>query len=116
MFCSVQTTQSKIDYHTYPSERQVIKAFTVDDFAFFDAAKRQLNFTDESSLDMADAVQITWRIQKNQQNGQTITLLKDKVCSILCPVECAARMIIRAKRLKQSDSMPVGYYRTKKHP
>jgi hypothetical protein len=61
-----QTTQAKIDYHTYPSGRQVIKAFITVDFAFFDAAKHQLNFTDEFSLDMADLVRITWRIQKNQ--------------------------------------------------
>ena len=39
-----QTTQSKIDYHTYPSGGQVIKAFIADNFALFNAAKRQLNF------------------------------------------------------------------------
>ena len=111
-----QTTQSKIDYHPYPSGWQVIKAFIADDFAFFDAAKRQLNFTDESSLDMADLVCLTWCIQKNQQNGQTITLLQDKNYPILCPVKCAARMILRAKRLEQPDSMPVGCYCTKKTP
>jgi hypothetical protein len=111
-----QTTQSKIDCHTYPSGRQVIKAFIADDVAFFDAAKHQLNFTDESSLDMADLVCITWRIQKNQQNGQTITLSQDKNCPILCPVKCAARMILKAKRLKQPNSMPVGCYHTKKTP
>jgi hypothetical protein len=30
----VQTTQSKIDYHTYPSGHQVIKAFIAENFAF----------------------------------------------------------------------------------
>ena len=45
-----QTTQSKIDNQTYPSGRQVIKAFIADEFAFFDAEKCQLNFTNESSL------------------------------------------------------------------
>ena len=73
-----QTTQLKINYHIYPSERQVIKAFIPDNFAFFDTAKQQLNFADKLSLDMADSVSFTWRIQKNQQNGQTITLLQDK--------------------------------------
>ena len=64
-----QMTQSKIDYHMYPSGRQVIKHFTANDFVFSDAAKHQLNFTDKSSFDMADLVHITWRIQKNQQNS-----------------------------------------------
>ena len=31
----VQTTQSKIDYHTYPSGHQVIKAFIAENFAFW---------------------------------------------------------------------------------
>ena len=111
-----QTTQLKIDYHTYPSGRQVIKAFIADNFAFFNAAKCQLNFADEPSLNMADLVRITWRIQKNLQNSQTITLLQDKNCPILCPVKCAARMILRTRRLKQPNSMPVGCYCTKKTP
>ena len=83
---------------------------------FFGAAKCQLNFTDETSLDMADVVRITWCIQKNQQNGQTITLSRDKIFPILCSVRCVARMILRAKRLKQPNSMPVGCYRTKETP
>jgi hypothetical protein len=65
-------TQSKIDYHTYHSGRQVINAFIADDFAFFDAAnaffdaaKCQLNFADKPSLEMADSVRIFWCIQKN---------------------------------------------------
>jgi hypothetical protein len=111
-----QTTQSKIDYHTYCSGRQVIKAFITDDFAFFDAAKCQLNFADKPPLNMADSVRITWRIQKNQQNGQTITLLQDNKFLILCSVKCAVRMILRARRLMQPDSMPVGCYFTKKTP
>ncbi len=49
-------------------------------------------------------------------NSQTITQALDKVCSNLCPVKCAARMILRARRLKQPDSMPVGCCRTKKTP
>jgi hypothetical protein len=31
-----QTTQSKVDYHTYPSGPHIIIAFTAEDFAFFD--------------------------------------------------------------------------------
>jgi hypothetical protein len=34
-----QMTQSKVNYHSYPSGCQVIIAFIADDFAFFDDAK-----------------------------------------------------------------------------
>ncbi len=31
-----QTTDKAVDYHVYPSGRKVIKAFTANDFQFFD--------------------------------------------------------------------------------
>ncbi len=31
-----QTTQDKVDYHVYPSGTRVIKAFTANDFVFYD--------------------------------------------------------------------------------
>jgi hypothetical protein len=31
-----QTTQDKVDYHVYPSATRVIKAFTANDFVFYD--------------------------------------------------------------------------------
>ena len=33
-----QTSSKKVDYHTYPLGNKVIKAFTADDFVFFDKA------------------------------------------------------------------------------
>jgi hypothetical protein len=54
------------------------------------------------------------RIQKNQQNGQTLMLALEKVCPILCPVRCTLRMVLRARQLNQPNSMPLGCYRTKK--
>jgi hypothetical protein len=31
-----QTTQDKVDHHTYPSGKMVIKAFIANDFIFYD--------------------------------------------------------------------------------
>ncbi len=45
-----QTTQSKVDHHTYPSGRQVINAFTAEDFAFFDRSRCRLRTVHDSSL------------------------------------------------------------------
>ncbi len=55
-----------------------------------------------------------WRIQKNRQNGQSITLTADRKFPDLCPVQSAARMVIHARRLIQPDDMPLAIHRTKK--
>jgi hypothetical protein len=35
-----QTTQDKVNHHTYPSGKTVIKAFIANDFIFYDEKKR----------------------------------------------------------------------------
>jgi hypothetical protein len=62
-----QTTQDKVDYHVYPSGTCVIKVFTVNDFIFYDKNDHALTKFDNSSLDLATSLQITWLIQKNRQ-------------------------------------------------
>ena len=52
----------------------------------------------------------TWRIQKNRQNNQKVTLSCDKANPTICPVLAALRLVIRARRLSQPDSMPVACY------
>jgi hypothetical protein len=111
-----QTTQDKIDFHTYPSGTCVIKAVTATDFAFNDKSGHVLKKINESTLDTATSVQITWRIQKNPQNGQKIKLSADAKNPALCPVQGALRMVMRATRMGQPDDMPVAYYKTKKAP
>ena len=69
-----QTSSKKVDYHTYPSGKKVIKAFTADDFVFFNKAGNTLELCDNSCLDQAHKVNITWCIKKNRRNGQKITL------------------------------------------
>ncbi len=69
-----QTTQDKVDYHTYPSGKTVIKAFIANDIIFYDEKKRVVKNLNNDTLQQAHFVKITWRIQKNRQNGQSITL------------------------------------------
>jgi hypothetical protein len=61
-------------------------------------------------------VQITWRIQKNCQNGQKIKLSADTKNPAICSVRGALQMVMRASRLGQPDDMLVACYRTKKAP
>jgi hypothetical protein len=69
-----QTTQDKVGHHTYPSGKTVIKAFIANDFIFYYERKHIVKELNKDSLQRACFVKITWRIQNNHQNGQSITL------------------------------------------
>jgi len=109
-----QTSPTKIDYHVYPSGKKVMKAFTANDFVFFDGSGHiidSLSLTDASS-DLVANVKCTWRIQKNRRNGQAITLLvmADKENPKICPVRAALRLVLQARRCGQPDDCPVACY------
>jgi hypothetical protein len=72
-----QTTQDKVNYHTYPSGTTVIKAFIANDFVFYNDRKHIIKELNEDSFQLARFDKITWRIQKNCQNGQLITLVAE---------------------------------------
>ena len=84
-----QTSPNKVDYHTYPSGTTVIKAFTANDFVFYNKNGKIINNLNEDSLDIAIKVRITWRIQKNRRNGERKTLSAKPTCPKLCPVRAA---------------------------
>ncbi len=108
-----QTTDKVVDYHVYPSGKQVIKAFTANDFQFFDKNSQVITELYDTSIKVVDRVHITWHIQKNCQNNQTVTLLSDKTNTAICPVLAALRLVLRAPCLSQPDSMPVACYSKK---
>ncbi len=109
-----QTAQDKVNYHFYPSGTRVIKAFTASDFVFFNENSHVLTNINNSSLDFAISIQITWHIQKNCQNGQKIELSADMKNPAIWPLWGALQMVMRARHLAQLDDMPVACYRTKK--
>jgi hypothetical protein len=69
-----QTTQDKVDHHIYPSGKTVIKAFIANNFIFYNERKHIVKELNKDSLQRARFVKITWCIQKNRQNDQSITL------------------------------------------
>ena len=80
-----QTTETNVDYHVYPSGKQVIKAFTTNDFQFYNKNSQFITEPSDSSIEVVDRVRITWRIQKNRQNTQRVTLPCDKTNRTICP-------------------------------
>ncbi len=53
---------------------------------------------------------MTFQIQKNRRNGQSITLVADDAHLDICPVRAAYCIYLRAKKLGQSDSEPMGVF------
>ncbi len=80
-----QTMDKNVDYHVYPSGKQVIKAFTANDFQFFDENSQVITELSDTSIKVVDRVCITWSIQKNHQNNQLVTLLSDKTNTAIAP-------------------------------
>jgi hypothetical protein len=102
-----QTTQDKVVHHTYPSVKMVIKAFIANDFIFYDKKNRIVKDLNKESLQQARFVKITWCIQKNRQNGQSITLAAESDQPKICPVRSAMQLVLLARRLNQPNDMPV---------
>ncbi len=115
-----QTTQKEIDMHEYPSGKQVIKAFTPLDWIVYDKNNAIINETNTANQPMLlQKVKVTFQIQKNRQNGQSITLKANNKHPEICPVRAVYRILQRAKRLGQDNNIPLGvfinHYRIKKY-
>jgi hypothetical protein len=61
----VQTKETNVDYHVYPSGRRVIKAFIENDFQLIDVDGQVITELSDASIEAVNRVCITWRIQKN---------------------------------------------------
>ena len=101
-----QKTQTNIDEHEYASGKRVIKAFVPSDWKFYNSKGRLII----DPMEVPAKLKMTFRIQKNRQNGQSITLVADDTHLDICPVRAAHRIYLRAKNLGQSDSEPMGIF------
>ncbi len=55
-------------------------------------------------------MKVTFRIQNNWQNGQSITIVLDDDHPDLCPISAAYWIFLRAKRLGQTDQEPMAVF------
>jgi hypothetical protein len=109
-----QTTQDKVDHHTYPSGTTVIKAFIANNFIFYNEKKRVIKDLNKDSHQQVRFVKITWCIQKNRQSGQSIALAAEIDQPKICSVCSAMQLVLWARWLTQPDDMPIAVYKTKK--
>jgi hypothetical protein len=64
----------------------------------------------DGSADPPKKLKITFRIQKNHQNGQSITSVADDKHPQISPICLAYRIFLCAKQLGQSDNQPMGVF------
>ena len=87
------------------------RAFIMQDFKFYGPRRRQLSLSPSTVLDKAASVDITWRTQKNGDNGQYIMYTVNNSDYDLCPVRSALRMRRRAQLLGVPAQFPLAVYR-----
>lgn len=102
----VQTKSGEADVHEYLSGRKVIKSISRSWFKCYDK-RGQLVRDPVKQRDRIQSVMITWLIQKNRRNGEECWYEKNKECTQLCVIEAIVNMFERAKRLGQSNDLPL---------
>ena len=74
----------------------------MSDWDFRGKKNRRLNRLSNTQIANADSVDIKWRFQKNNDNGQVITYTKDTNNPSFCYVQAALRIRTRFLKLKHN--------------
>jgi len=85
------------------------KAFIASDFQFINTPTT-CKTEKHSSHNIPHLLQITWRFQKNGQNGQQITFLHNNQNPRFSPVPAAQRILARARRLGVPSTSPIAVF------
>ena len=86
------------------------KAFIQEDLQFFGARGKHLRQDSRHARGRATQVDTRWRFQKNGDNGQEISYVKDTNNPHRCYVAAAQSVVSRAKRLDVEPSRPLAVY------
>jgi hypothetical protein len=106
-----QTTQNKIDAYEYASGNKATKAFVSSDWKFYDDNGCLMLVHSLDGLgDPPKKMKLTFRIQKNRQNGQSIPFAANDKHPHICLVRALYRIYLRAKRLGQPDDQLMGIF------
>jgi len=65
-----QNTQKKVDYHKYPSGKEVMKSLNGNDVIFADNKGVLFQVKTRKDIKRVHSVVITWRHTKNRRNGE----------------------------------------------
>ncbi len=104
-----QTKQNQISYHTWKSGRKVVRSWTQNDIVFFGHDNCRINLRGRTNEQLSriyaeiQYVAITWRIQKNRRNGQSIKVPVDAAHQEICLVYNALQIVMRKFRLDSGN-------------
>ena len=88
------------------------RAFQANDFVF-QYVKQKKSTNKRGTSCESNYLRLTWRFQKNGQNGQVVDFAKKYEEPDLCPVQAARNIIERAHRLTLPAHFPVAVYKNK---
>ena len=86
-------------------------AFIINDFEFRGSNNKRIDQNSNNAVNRARIVNVKWRFQKNNDNGQVISYVEDKEDPIHCYVRAAKRIRQRAIRLRQARDKPIAIFR-----
>ena len=70
-----QKTKDKVDYHQYPSGKEIMKSLNGNDVVFADSKGVLFQIKKKSDIKRVHSVVITWKHQKNRRNGEKLAWL-----------------------------------------
>ncbi len=107
-----QKTQIAVNEHEYPSGKCVVKAFLPTDWKFYNQKGNVMHVhpLNDDICTFPKKMKVAYQIQKNRQNGQSITLVSDDDHPDICPVCATYRIFLQAKHLGQSNSQPMAIF------
>lgn len=101
-----QTSQSKFArIEAWPGQPPY--AFVAGDFTFYGHHMHRFDSTGNIAIELIESVGITFRKQKNSDNGQVLTFNRDNANPAYCPVRAAFRIFKRAERLQPNPDEPI---------
>ena len=85
-------------------------AFILNDFEFRGVNNVRINNNSYKEINKATIVNVKWRFQKNNDNGQIISYTEDKNDPNFCYVKAAKRIRNRAIKYKLPKNMPLAIF------
>jgi hypothetical protein len=85
-------------------------AFTLTDFEFRTKNNKRISQNNNREIQKASIVNVKWRYQKNNDNGQIISYIEDTVNKHYCYVSACKRIRLRAIKMKQDINKPIAIF------
>ena len=106
--------KEKIQVYVKPNGETVVRAFTIQDFLFYDEDGMLVSYKEViKERSFAHQTGQHYGIQKNCMNDQIVKQNRDLACPEICPVKIATDIVEMATQLGANNSTdPLGIYQS----